>query len=244
MDFTASRKIKNVKLNFLIRKCSISIAQEKLVNYRFRYVQRNTDSDINRENASASSLEDDKLVKRAVKGEDDACSKLVSKYREPLQYHIGKMIREREQAEDLVQEVFMKAFDNLESYNSNYAFSTWIYRIATNHTIDFLRKRKLKTLSINDPVSTKDGEMEVQLPDENFETDRAIIRKQRQKMIEHEINSLPEKYRVVIRMRHMEELSYQEISDELDLPLGTVKAHIFRAREMLYKSLKDKRNKF
>ena len=84
----------------------------------------------------------------------------------------------------------------------------------------------------------------MQLPDENFETDRAIIRKQRKKMIESAISNLPEKYRDVIKMRHMEEMSYQEISDELDLPLGTVKAHIFRAREMLYKTLKDKRHKF
>jgi len=207
-------------------------------------VQRNRDSDTNRQNASASSLEDDKLVKQAKKGNNDAFNKLVSKYREQLHFHIGKMIRDREQVEDLVQEVFMKAFDNLESYNTQYAFSTWIYRIATNHTIDYLRKKKLKTLSINDPVTTKDGEMNVQLPDENFETDRAIIRKQRKKMIESAISNLPEKYRDVIRMRHMEEMSYQEISDELDLPLGTVKAHIFRAREMLYKTLKDKRHKF
>jgi len=207
-------------------------------------VQRNRDSDTNRQNASASSLEDDKLVKQAKKGSNDAFNKLVSKYREQLHFHIGKMIRDREQVEDLVQEVFMKAFDNLESYNTQYAFSTWIYRIATNHTIDYLRKKKLKTLSINDPVTTKDGEMNVQLPDENFETDRAIIRKQRKKMIESAISNLPEKYRDVIRMRHMEEMSYQEISDELDLPLGTVKAHIFRAREMLYKTLKDKRHKF
>jgi RNA polymerase sigma-70 factor (ECF subfamily) len=207
-------------------------------------VQRNRDSDTNRQNASASSLEDDKLVKQAKKGNNDAFNKLVSKYREQLHFHIGKMIRDREQVEDLVQEVFMKAFDNLESYNTQYAFSTWIYRIATNHTIDYLRKKKLKTLSINDPVTTKDGEMNVQLPDENFETDRAIIRKQRKKMIESAISNLPEKYRDVIKMRHMEEMSYQEISDELDLPLGTVKAHIFRAREMLYKTLKDKRHQF
>lgn len=207
-------------------------------------MQRNRDSDTNRQHASASSLEDDKLVKQAMKGSNDACSKLVSKYREQLHFHIGKMIRDREQVEDLVQEVFMKAFDNLASYNTQYAFSTWIYRIATNHTIDYLRKKKLKTLSINDPVTTKDGEMNVQLPDENFETDRAIIRKQRKAMIESAISNLPEKYRDVIEMRHMEEMSYQEISEELDLPLGTVKAHIFRAREMLYKTLKDKRDKF
>ena len=197
-----------------------------------------------RDNPSDSSIEDEKFVSNAVKGDPGAYKQLVNKYREPLHFHVKKMVREKEQVEDLVQEVFIKAFDNLASYNSNYAFSTWIYRIATNHTIDYLRKRKLQTLSINEPVQTKDGEMNVQIPDQNYETDRNIIRKQRKKIIQNEIENLPEKYKDVIRMRHMEEMSYQEISDQLDLPLGTVKAHIFRARELLYKALKDKKDQF
>lgn len=197
-----------------------------------------------RQNASASSLEDDKLVARAVKGDQDAYKSLMEKYKEPLFFHIVKMVKDREQVEDLVQESFMKAFKNLDSYSTDYAFSTWLYRITTNHTIDYLRKKKLKTFSISDPIRTKDGEMEVELPDDSFETDRNIIRKQRQKIISKAIEELPEKYRRVIVMRHIEELNYQEISDQLDLPLGTVKAHIFRAREMLYKALKDRKDQF
>ena len=154
------------------------------------------------------------------------------------------MIREQELVEDLVQEVFMKAFNNLSTYSHDYAFSTWLYRIATNHTIDYLRKKKLQTLSINDPYKTKDGEIEIQLPDNSFATDQPIMKKERKNIVQEAIADLPEKYRKVIEMRHMEELSYQEISDELDLPLGTVKAHIFRARELLYKALKDKRETF
>lgn len=197
-----------------------------------------------RENASASSLEDDKLVAAAAKGNQDAYKKLLEKYQKPLYFHIKKMVKDHEQVEDLVQEAFVKAFDNLGSYNTNYAFSTWLYRITTNHTIDYLRKKKLQTMSIHQPVKTKEGEMSVQLPDDHAATDRNIIRKQRQKIIRNAIKNLPEKYRQVIEMRHLEELSYQEISEQLDLPLGTVKAHIFRAREMLYKALKDKRNEF
>lgn len=196
-----------------------------------------------RENASSSSLEDDKFVKRAIEGDQDAYTQLMDKYQKPLYFHVLKMVRNREQVEDLVQEAFMKAFNNLNSYNTNYAFSTWLYRITTNHTIDYLRKKKLKTTSINDPVKTKDGEMEIQISDD-AETDRDIIRKERKKIIHNAINDLPKKYRRVIEMRHLQELSYQEIADQLDLPLGTVKAHIFRAREMLYKELKDKREKF
>jgi len=197
-----------------------------------------------RENASESSLEDDALVKKAIGGDESAYTQIVNKYERALYFHILKMIKDREQVEDLVQETFVKAFDNLNTYSTNYAFSTWLYRIATNHTIDYLRKKKLKTLSINEPVKTKEGDMEMQLPDETASTDRSIIQKQRQKIVQKAIDELPEKYRRVIEMRHMEEKSYQEIADVLDLPLGTVKAHIFRARELLYKALKDKRSKF
>lgn len=197
-----------------------------------------------RENASESSLEDDVLVKRAVGGDERAYKELVDKYQRALYFHILKMIKDKEQVHDLVQEAFVKAFDNLNIYNTNYAFSTWLYRIATNHTIDYLRKKKLQTLSINEPLKTRDGEMQMQIEDESAGTDRTIIRKQRQEMVQKAIDELPDKYRKVIEMRHMEEKSYQEISEVLDVPLGTVKAHIFRARELLYKALKDKRDKF
>ncbi|MEX0845821.1 MAG: sigma-70 family RNA polymerase sigma factor [Balneolaceae bacterium] len=197
-----------------------------------------------RENASASSLEDDKFVADALAGKEDSYTKLVDKYQKPIYFHIRKMIKEVELVDDLVQEVFMKAFHNLSSYSNEYAFSTWLYRIATNHTIDYLRKKKLQTLSINQPYSTKDGEMEIQLPDETYATDSSVIKKERKKIVQKAIADLPEKYRDVIEMRHMEEKSYQEIAEILDLPLGTVKAHIFRARELLYKALIDKRDKF
>lgn len=197
-----------------------------------------------RENASASSIEDDKLVQEALSGNESSYRKLTEKYQRALYFHIRKMIRQEEMTEDLVQEVFIKAFNNLDSYSNQYAFSTWLYRIATNHTIDFLRKKKLNTYSINDPVKTRDGEMEVQLPDNTFATDQPLMRKQRKQIVQDAIESLPEKYRVVIELRHMQEYSYDEISEELDLPLGTVKAHIFRARELLYKALKDKKDSF
>lgn len=197
-----------------------------------------------RENASPSSIEDDKLVTKAVQGQKDSYKKLVDKYNRPIYFHIRKMIKEQELVEDLVQEVFIKAFKNLATYSNQYAFSTWLYRIATNHTIDYLRKKKLPTFSISDPIKTKDGEVEVQLPDTSFATDAPIIKHERKAIVQEAIANLPEKYRKVIRMRHMDELSYDEIADELNIPLGTVKAHIFRARELLYKALIDKKDKF
>ncbi|HKJ30618.1 MAG TPA: sigma-70 family RNA polymerase sigma factor [Balneolales bacterium] len=193
---------------------------------------------------SESSREDAVLVEEAISGDERAYSKIVDKYQRALKYHISKMIRNGDIVEDLIQEIFSKAFHSLDSYNTNYAFSTWLYRIATNHTIDYLRKKKLKTYSINEPISTKEGEMQVELPDHTQKTDDLVIRKQRHNMIKEAMNQLPPKYKKVIQMRHMEEKSYQEIAEILDLPLGTVKAHIFRARELLYKYLKDKRGTF
>lgn len=186
------------------------------------------------------SRKDLSLVKAALSGDQQAYQQLVDKYRNPLYFHILKLVRNRDVVDDLVQETFLKAFDCLQSYNKDYAFSTWLYRIATNHSIDYLRKKKLSTLSIDEPVKGKEGEMKMELTDEDSYTDREIIRKQRRAMIRDAIESLPEKYRIVIRMRHMEEMSYEEIAEELNLPLGTIKAHIFRAREFLNKALKDK----
>ncbi|HLR77017.1 MAG TPA: sigma-70 family RNA polymerase sigma factor, partial [Balneolaceae bacterium] len=155
-----------------------------------------------------------------------------------------KMINETERVEDLVQESFAKAFESLKSYKTTYAFSTWLYRIATNHTIDYLRKKKLQTVSMNEPVDTDEGSIKMQIADKNAQADRNILRKQRQHFVRRAIDDLPEKYKDVIQLRHMKEKSYKEISQSLDLPLGTVKAHIFRAREMLYKALKDRREEF
>lgn len=191
-----------------------------------------------RVDASQSSLEDDKWVQLAVKGDEKAYAELSNKYQKPLYFHIRKMIRETDYVEDLVQDIFMKAFKNLKNYKNDYAFSTWLYRIATNHTIDYLRKKKLDTFSINTDSSDED-QAPIQLEDEDSHTDEPMIRRQRKNKVHEAIDQLPEKYRRIILKRHIEEKSYQEISEEMDIPLGTVKAHIFRARELLYKYMKD-----
>jgi RNA polymerase sigma factor (sigma-70 family) len=151
------------------------------------------------------------------------------------------MVRSKQDVDDLVQEIFIKAFLALDSYSTQYAFSTWIYKIATNHAIDYLRKKKLPTLSIDKPIQTKEGELEFELPDTTYRPDRHIVTDQRNALIQEAIDDLPEKYHRVIVMRHQQEKTYEEIAAELDLPLGTVKAHIFRARVLLNKYLRDKR---
>jgi RNA polymerase sigma-70 factor (ECF subfamily) len=194
--------------------------------------------------ASASSLEDADWVLKAKKGNEHAFRKLMDKYQKGLDFHISKMLRDRSLLEDLIQEIFIKAYKNLKTYNPDYAFSTWLYRIATNHTIDYLRKKKLETYSIDEPFDTKDGQMRIEIQDEAASTDAPIEKKERKNLVHEAINQLPKKYQRVIQMRHIEELSYQEIAEELDLPIGTVKAHIFRAREMLYKAMKDKIHRY
>lgn len=197
----------------------------------------------NKDNApSASSEQDRALVTEALSGSQAAYNQLVDKYRGALSRHVGRMIRKQSEVDDLVQECFIKAFSALQSYSSDYAFSTWLYKIATNHTIDYLRKKKLKTMSIDSPIKTRDGEVEYELPDTSYRPDRHIQEDQRRELIQEAIDDLPPKYHKVIVMRHQQEKSYDEIARELDLPLGTVKAHIFRARALLYKYLREKRH--
>lgn len=191
-----------------------------------------------RQDASSSSLQDDHWVVLAVKGDEKAYSELTQKYQKPLYFHVRKMIRNSDFADDLVQDIFLKAFKSLKNYKNDYAFSTWLYRIATNHTIDYLRKKKLETLSIHADDSD-DTHATIQLADEDSFTDEPMIRRERKNKVHEAIGQLPEKYKEVILKRHIEEKSYQEIAEEMDIPLGTVKAHIFRARELLYKYMKD-----
>lgn len=193
---------------------------------------------------SESSEQDRDLVRKALEGDESAYKILMDKYRIALSKHILRMVRKQGEIDDLVQESFIKAFAALKSYSVDYAFSTWLYKIATNHAIDYLRKKKLQTYSIDKPKETKDGALEFELPDATYRPDRHIVADQRKKLIQEAIDNLPPKYNRVIVMRHQQEKSYEEIAKELDLPLGTVKAHIFRARELLNKNLRHKRGSF
>ena len=184
--------------------------------------------------------EDAALIKRALAGDQKAYKKLRMKYHEAIYNLIYRMIRDKDEVEDLTQEAFIKAFTSLSSFNDEFAFSTWLYKIATNNCIDYIRRKKLQTFSIDKPIESKESDFVYELPDSTYEPDQELIDRQRRKMLEDAISSLPAKYRQVIHLRHVEEKEYQEIAAILKLPLGTVKAHIFRAREMLNKYLRDK----
>lgn len=188
----------------------------------------------------ASRDEDSALIRRALGGDQRAFRRLRQKYQDVIASLIYRLVHNRGEIEDLTQEAFIKAFTSLASFNEEYAFSTWLYRIATNNTIDHIRRKRLSTFSIDKPIASKDSDYLFELPDTDPEPDQELIARQRHRMLDEAMNDLPPKYRKVIIMRHVEEMDYAEIAKALRLPLGTVKAHIFRAREMLYKRLKDK----
>ena len=187
-----------------------------------------------------SRKEDSRLIAAALSGSQSGFKGLMKKYHDQIANLIFRIIHQQENVEDLTQEVFIKAFASLKSFNEEYAFSTWLYKIATNSSIDFIRKKKLQTFSIDKPVALEESDYTFELPDSTYEPDKHIIQKQRTTILEEAINQLPEKYKRVILLRHTEERDYGEIAKMLKLPIGTVKAHIFRARELLNKYLRDK----
>jgi RNA polymerase sigma-70 factor (ECF subfamily) len=182
---------------------------------------------------------DSDLINRAKSGDSKSYDILLKKYKNSVYSLVLRMVRNSQEAEDLTQEAFIKAFNSLASFNEEYAFSTWLYKIATNNCIDFFRKRKLQTYSLDKPIQYKDSEIQHEIPDPDLNPEKSIMATERNKLIKEAINKLPEKYHRAILLRHSEEKSYEEIAEILGLPLGTVKARIFRAREMLNKTLKD-----
>jgi RNA polymerase sigma factor (sigma-70 family) len=189
--------------------------------------------------ASKNTRDDLELVKRAADKDPKAYEKLLKKYRKSVYYMLLKMVNNTDDAEDLTQEAFAKAFNSLHKFDSKYAFSTWLFRIATNNCIDFIRKKRVQTVSIDTSYENDEGDsfsFDIKDPDDN--PDELMLRKQRKEYLGMAVEKLPAKYRKLVDLRYFQELSYEEVADELELPLGTVKAQLFRARELLAQELK------
>ncbi len=184
--------------------------------------------------------EDAILVRRAIAGDEKAFKALARRYRNPVAQIVYKLIRDRSQIEDLTQEVFIKAFQHLGDFDYQHQFASWLFKITNNHCIDYIRKKRLRVYSIDEKIRTEEGEMEHEIPDSTYEPDLHLLREQKSRLIRSAIDSLPKKYREVILLRHQDELSYEEIAEETGLPVNTIKVQLFRAREMMYKYLKDK----
>ncbi|HAH97106.1 MAG TPA: RNA polymerase sigma factor SigW [Firmicutes bacterium] len=178
------------------------------------------------------------LVSRAQKGDLDAFTLIVNQYKVRLLGYILRMIHSREDAEDVLQEVFLRVYSSLSRYSPQYQFSTWIYRITQNLCIDYLRRRKLSTFSVDQKFGTED-ELTLELPDDSMSPETIFESQEIRKEIEEAIYGLPIKYRSVIILRHIQDLSYEDISQIMDMPVNTVKTHIFRARRILRRRLQD-----
>lgn len=181
------------------------------------------------------------LVQRAVQHKDQkAYAELMDRYKESIFYMLLKMVNNSDDADDLTIEAFGKAFNRLHQYTPNFAFSTWLFKIATNNCIDFLRKKKKNVLSLDNRYNNDDGDsLMIELKSEGLNPEQVAIREQKLVIMRNVVTRLKPRYRMLVEMRYFKELSYEEISTELDLPLGTVKAQLFRAREFLFNILKN-----
>ena len=189
---------------------------------------------------SEKAQKDYELDLRATKKKDQqAFSDLMDKYKDPIYYMLLKMVNNNDDAEDLTLEAFGKAFNRLNQYTPNFAFSTWLFKIATNNCIDFLRKKKKNVMSIDNRVSNNDGEEYMfEIKSDGMTPEQIAMNEQKIQLMRQYVKKLKPRYEILVEMRYFKEMSYEEISLELNLPLGTVKAQLFRAREFLYNIMK------
>ncbi|WP_421920578.1 RNA polymerase sigma factor [Marinifilum sp.] len=189
-------------------------------------------------NLSEKAQYDYRLVLASVNGDQKAYEELFKRYKDAIFFMLLKMVNNKNDAEDLTFEAFGKAFRNIKQYSPKYAFSTWLFKIASNNCIDFLRKKRGNTISI-DGKDDADNERTITLESSGLNPEQEFVKKQKAKIMRSEVSKLKERYRRLIELRYFEEFSYEEIAQELKLPIGTVKAQLFRARELLFNNLKD-----
>jgi len=179
-----------------------------------------------------------KRINQVLKGDQNAFGEIVELYKDKVFQLCFRMLGNRHEAEDLAQEAFVRAFVNIHSFKINMKFSTWLYRIATNLCIDRLRKKKPDYHLDAEVAGTEGLNMYSQIASDTLKPEEEVASLELQESIQEEITKLPEKYRSVIVLKYIEELSLKEISDILDLPVGTVKTRIHRGREALRKQLR------
>ncbi len=188
-----------------------------------------------------SEKSDKELVRLSRRGDERAARELVHRFERPVFSIVYRMVRDRELAEDLAQDAFVRTFNHLDRYDSRYKFSSWLFKIAYNLTVDHLRKRELQTISVHgapDAVTPERQEAtSLTLQSEEESPDDRIVAKELAGELEEAIAGLREDYRTAILLRHVEGRPYEEIAEIMDIPLGTVKTYIFRARRELREAL-------
>lgn len=189
---------------------------------------------------------DYKLVRAALdNGDQKAYAELLQRYRESVYFMMLKMCSNKDDAEDLTIEAFGRAFKKLEQYSPDFAFSTWLFKIASNNAIDFIRRKKIKYAL---PIESRneDGETfdhAVNIKATGLDPEESYIKKQKLDAIRLLVDNLKPKYKEMIELFYFQEMSHEEISKQLGLPIGTIKAQLFRARDLLYNALKNRQDK-
>lgn len=183
---------------------------------------------------SDKAKQDYALVQKARCGDQHAYAQLLNHYWDSVYFMILKMAHNKDDAEDLTIEAFGKAFKYIHNYEPEFAFSTWLFKIANNNAIDFLRKQHTKTISIDSQGRDADEDNPVQLQSDTPDPEEVLISKQKTEFLKTIIKELKPRYSRLVQLRYFDEYSYEEIAETLNLPIGTVKAQLFRAKELLY----------
>ena len=186
---------------------------------------------------TAKGERDLKLIERALEnGDTTAYNELLKLYRDPLYFMLYEKVNDKELAKDLTIESLGKAFNKLHLYTPIYTFSTWLFTVARNHCIDYLRKNKLSTISIDKIILNSEGKASsLDLKSSDLNAEQKLEKKQRIAMLRQVVDRLKPNYRTLVKLRYFKEMTYDEISNELKLPIGTVKAQLHRSREQLFK---------
>ncbi|MBR1644077.1 MAG: sigma-70 family RNA polymerase sigma factor [Bacteroidales bacterium] len=192
--------------------------------------------------SNEKSIRDYELVRKAREnGDEQAYASLMSLYREQLYLMLLRMTNDPTEADDLTIEAFGKAFRSLNSYTPTHAFSTWLFTIASNNCIDFIRRKRMQTVSLESLYSNEEHkEYEIPVPSADDNPEERVIRRQRIDMLRDVVRQLKPNYRTLVEMRYYEEMSYEEIAKATNLGLSTVKVRLFRARDLLHNILANK----
>ncbi|MCP4313755.1 MAG: sigma-70 family RNA polymerase sigma factor [Bacteroidetes bacterium] len=195
-------------------------------------------------NLSLKAQQDMELVGKARKGDQLAYGELLERYRDAIYFMLLKMVNSPVDAEDLTIEAFGKAFKNIDQYTPNYAFSTWLFKIATNNCIDFIRKKRASHVSLDQTIDGEDSlAPSSMIQSDTLDPESNMINQQKIKHMRNVVSKLKPRYRQLVELRYFKEYSYDEIATELDIPIGTVKAQLFRARELLLNILSRSKEK-
>jgi len=200
----------------------------------------------NEQKLTTKAVYDYKLVRLAIDKDDQkAYAELLNRYRESIYFTMLKMCNNKDDAEDLTIEAFGRAFKKLDQYSPDFAFSTWLFKIASNNAIDFLRKKKQSfAISLDNKSEINEGaDYSSNIKSHSLDPEETFIKKQKIENIRVLVENLKPKYKEMIELFYFQELSHEEIANKLHLPLGTIKAQLFRARDLLYNAFQHTEGK-